>query len=112
MHALRKAQETTGNALIRTPEQIPEIKPTPMASNMLGPLLEAYQETILEKESALEKSNNELASYAQQCQSVKQESKELKRKLEYIQVLFLIKAYFEMLLLCCTSLQLIFYSLS
>lgn len=59
-----------------------EIKPTPMASNMLGPLLEAYQESILEKESALELSNRELATYAQQCQSAKQEAKDLKKKLD------------------------------
>lgn len=83
LRAVRKVQDSSGDAMAKTPDQLEsEIKPTPMASNMLGPLLEAYQETILEKESALESSNRELASCAQQCQSAKQEAKELKKKLE------------------------------
>lgn len=82
LRALRKVQEAAGLApkLHDSPE--PEIKPTPMASNMLGPLLEAYRETIIEKENALESSNKELASYAQQCHSAKQEVKELRKKLD------------------------------
>ncbi|XP_034254503.1 centrosomal protein of 89 kDa isoform X2 [Thrips palmi] len=83
LRALRKVQENSGQVMAKIsdpPES--EIKPTPMASNMLGPLLEAYQETIIEKESALESSSKELATYAQQCQSAKQEAKELKKKLD------------------------------
>ncbi|KAK3922057.1 Centrosomal protein of 89 kDa [Frankliniella fusca] len=79
---LRKAHEAAGHVVPKIKEAETEVKPTPMSSNMLGPLLEAYQETILEKESALESSNRELAASAKQCMDSKQEIKELKRRLE------------------------------
>lgn len=83
LRALRKAHEAAGFSIPKVVDvSESEVKPTPMASNMLGPLVEAYQETILEKESALESSNRELATYAQQCQNAKQEARELKKKLE------------------------------
>ncbi|XP_052130723.1 centrosomal protein of 89 kDa isoform X1 [Frankliniella occidentalis] len=82
LRALRKAHEAAGHVVSKLDASETEVKPTPMASNMLGPLLEAYQETILEKESALELSNRELSTSTQQCQSAKQEVRELKRRLE------------------------------
>lgn len=83
LRALRTAHEAAGHSVPKfsdPPES--EVKPTPMASNMLGPLMEAYHETILEKESALETSARDLATFAHQCQNAKQEVRELKKKLE------------------------------
>lgn len=95
LRVLRKTQET-GHVVSKTPERVDaDIKPTPMASNMLGPLLEAYQETILEKELALEKSNQELATYTKQFHTAKQETQDLKKKLEIIQVHFVFKVKFD-----------------